>query len=516
MHILQGRYEIQKMLGDRYGRKTFLARDRHTQTFVVIKQLLFHSELKWEALRLFEREANTLKSLSHPAIPRYLDYFEVETKDGKGFALVQSFIAAESLRQRVSSGRRFSETELKAIARSVLGILTYLHSAQPPVIHRDIKPSNILISDKLISDELKGGRIQADRFANQIFLVDFGAVQAMQNEDGTRTVVGTYGYMPPEQFGDRAVPASDLYGLGTTLIYLASGQQPADLPHENLRLQFEAHVSLSSAFTHWLSIMTEPALERRFSSAQQALRALNRESSAPSYSPSYSRSKGSRSKGSRSNASTPLFIKPLDSRISLTKAADRLKVGISPRGFTLALVPDIIFTVLWNAGVFPLYVIAFSMGIAGLLPAIFGLAHIGVGVLAILNILYSLFGTTVLTVDAQTFSYQRKMLGLPIWKPKTVHSKYIIKIEKTVTSEEQIFLFKRMHTTSASLNIRATDKNLTIGNGDHLSKIDIEWLANELIEWLDLPAKSQSSGFVVTSPDMNKIALYGEENEKDF
>lgn len=58
MDTLQGRYEIQKTLGDRYGCKTFLARDRHTQTFVVVKQLLFHSELKWETLRLFEREAN--------------------------------------------------------------------------------------------------------------------------------------------------------------------------------------------------------------------------------------------------------------------------------------------------------------------------------------------------------------------------------------------------------------------------------------------------------------------------
>ena len=55
-----------------------------------------------------------------------------------------------------------------------------------------------------------------------MYLVDFGAVQAAAVEQGTITVVGTYGYMPPEQFGGRAVAASDLYSLGATLIYLAS------------------------------------------------------------------------------------------------------------------------------------------------------------------------------------------------------------------------------------------------------------------------------------------------------
>jgi serine/threonine protein kinase len=46
----------------------------------------------------------------------------------------------------------------------------------------------------------------------------------------TKTVAGTYGYMQPERFGDRAVPVSDPYALGTTLIYLVAGQHPADMP----------------------------------------------------------------------------------------------------------------------------------------------------------------------------------------------------------------------------------------------------------------------------------------------
>jgi len=51
--------------------------------------------------------------------------------------------------------------------------------------------------------------------------------------------VGTYGYMPQEQFGGRTVPASDLYSLGCTIIYLVTGTHPADLPQKDFRIQFQ-------------------------------------------------------------------------------------------------------------------------------------------------------------------------------------------------------------------------------------------------------------------------------------
>ena len=54
--------------------------------------MLFGPDFSWEDLKLFEREAATLKSLDHPAVPGYLDYFELSPKDasdiGRGFALV--------------------------------------------------------------------------------------------------------------------------------------------------------------------------------------------------------------------------------------------------------------------------------------------------------------------------------------------------------------------------------------------------------------------------------------------
>ncbi|WOD36996.1 serine/threonine-protein kinase [Nodosilinea sp. E11] len=255
--ILQDRYQIRAMLGRKPGRQTFLAHDLQNQLPVVIKLLLFSPDFTWEDLKLFEREAETLKALDHPSIPQNLDFFEVEIEFGKGFALVQSYIEARSLQQWVQDGCRFSEAELTAIAKDLLDILEYLYRLQPPIIHRDIKPSNVLLKNR------------SGNSPGEVYLIDFGSVQTAAH-GGTVTVVGTYGYMPPEQFGGRSLPASDLYGVGMTLIYLATGQHPADLTQNDLHVEFKHLTSLSESFIDWIEWLTNPSLAKRPESAQDA------------------------------------------------------------------------------------------------------------------------------------------------------------------------------------------------------------------------------------------------------
>jgi len=128
----------------------------------------------------------------------------------------------------------------------------------PAVLHRDIKPSNIIWGKN-----------------RQVYLVDFGAVQEKAKAEGaTFTVVGTGGYAPPEQLWGRAVPASDLYALGATLIHLLTGTAPVDLPQRQMRLQFREQVSLTPSFAHWIETLTHPEKELRFSNARAALEAL--------------------------------------------------------------------------------------------------------------------------------------------------------------------------------------------------------------------------------------------------
>src|SRR6478672_564724 len=165
--IIGDRYQVQQQLGKRAGRRTLLARDLTTQKLVVVKVLFFGHDFEWEDLKLFEREAETLKALSHPAIPRYLDFFELDLPTNKGFALVQTYVEGKSLEKHLKAGRTFTEAEVKQLAKALLEILIYLHGLKPSVIHRDIKPSNIVLSDR------------SGNCVGNVYLVDFGSVQTL-------------------------------------------------------------------------------------------------------------------------------------------------------------------------------------------------------------------------------------------------------------------------------------------------------------------------------------------------
>ena len=208
------RYRIVRPLGSGGSGTTYEAEDLEIDRRVAIKTVFLQQMEGWQILDLLEREARVLQKLSHPQIPKYLDYF-YEDKDGdRCFYLVQELVAGRSLATLVKAGRRMGEPEVKHIALQILHVLTYLHGLSPPAIHRDIKPQNILAA-----------------LDDTCYLVDFGAVQEKYRTTITRgTFVGTIGYMPPEQFRGKAQSASDLYALGATLLFVLTGRSPADLP----------------------------------------------------------------------------------------------------------------------------------------------------------------------------------------------------------------------------------------------------------------------------------------------
>jgi serine/threonine protein kinase len=257
--ILQDRYQLQQKLGHNAGRQTWLACDlkNSDRQPVIIKILTFGGDIQWDDLKLFEREAQVLKQLNHPRIPKYCDYFSIDDRFLL-FCLVQEYLPGTSLKEEINRGKRFTEQEIRQIAEDILNALIYLHQLNPPLLHRDIKPSNLIVGEN-----------------KAIYLVDFGAVQDRPSREGASfTVVGTYGYTPIEQFGGRAVPSSDLYALGATLIHLLTGISPADLPQDNLRIQFADRVKISPSLVQWIQILVEPNLQHRFTTASKALEAL--------------------------------------------------------------------------------------------------------------------------------------------------------------------------------------------------------------------------------------------------
>ena len=442
--ILAERYEVQRQLGKQTGRQTLLARDLQTQELVVIKQLFLGGDFEWQDLKLFEREAETLKSLSYPAIPRYLDYLEIDEPDSKGFALVQTYVEGKTLEEHLRSGHTFSESEVKELAKSLLEILIYLHEQEPPVIHRDIKPSNILLHSR------------SGHSVGQVYLVDFGSVQNQAAKfGGTITVVGTYGYMAPEQFGGRSVPASDLYGLGATLIYLVTGLHPTELSQQDLKIQFADRAGhLNPDLIDWLEWMTEPSLSKRLSSAGEALRSL---------------------KNPRIIDKNSIASQRQSSAIKLTKTSGFIEIKIPSQGIDISLI-----VVLLGVISVMLFLIAVSDNDQKLLIAGIFLAAAGV-----LKFLDSLFLEVRLRIDRQQISYSSDILGLRWNNSQPAPRQDICQLEIEQIEYTRRGTKQKLSRVSQMI-IQAGNQKYQLGVKQRLSESEIEWLAIELSQWLGL------------------------------
>ena len=264
--IVADRYRIVETLGEGGNGITYKAEllqesqldeaQLDNNRYVALKALSLRHMEDWKPLELFEREARILQHLNHPRIPRYLDYFHVDTPENRAFYIVQELVEGQSLAAMVEKGWRTNEAGVRRILIQVLEILVYLQDLKPPVIHRDIKPQNLIWGKD-----------------SQIFLVDFGAVRDTYKSTLARgsTVVGTFGYMAPEQFQGQAVPATDLYGLGATALFLLTHRSPAELPEERLKISFRSRVQISESFADWLEKAIEPDAVDRFVSAREAL-----------------------------------------------------------------------------------------------------------------------------------------------------------------------------------------------------------------------------------------------------
>ena len=114
-------------------------------------------------------------------------------------------------------------------------------------MHRDIKPSNIVRAPD-----------------GKIALVDFGGVLDAARDKGGSTIVGTFGYMAPEQLHGRVTPATDIYALGATIVALASGIEPEDVPRKGLRMDLDKHLpAMDRGLRAALTAMTDPDPDKR-------------------------------------------------------------------------------------------------------------------------------------------------------------------------------------------------------------------------------------------------------------
>jgi len=259
--ILQNRYKIEGVLGVGGMGSVYQARDMQfpeAKRFVAVKEMLQQSndpEIKEQALRNFQREANILAGLSHPAIPTIHDYFSTKERA----YLVMEFINGSDLDSILNRHEGFLPVnQVIEWAVTLCDVLSYLHTSDPPIIFRDIKPSNIMIDVY--------GRLR---------LIDFGIAKTF--DPGRKgTMIGTEGYAAPESYRGLATPASDIFGVGATLHHLLTRDDPR--MHPPFTFHQRPIPQTNPSVTAELDALVMKALayngEERFASAEEMKKAL--------------------------------------------------------------------------------------------------------------------------------------------------------------------------------------------------------------------------------------------------
>jgi eukaryotic-like serine/threonine-protein kinase len=219
--ILRDRYQIIDTLGNGGFATTYRAKvlgSPENSPFVVVKEIKLpqsnDSQLFKEAEQQFEKEAKTLKHLDKCSeVPTLIEHFQENRK----FYLIQEYIEGEPLSKELGSGKKLTEQQVIALLLDILEVLDCVHEQK--IIHRDIKPSNLI-------------RRNID---SKITVIDFGAVKeigtwAIESGNITKTrVIGTNGYMPPEQGNGQPKFNSDIYAAGIVGIQAIAGLDIEDI-----------------------------------------------------------------------------------------------------------------------------------------------------------------------------------------------------------------------------------------------------------------------------------------------
>lgn len=264
--LKDGRYHCSEILGEGSMGRTYLATDHTTGQTVALKALYPSRLATLKDFELFEREARILQQLDHPRVPAYIDAFCEGEGDAVCYYIVQAYAGGGDLRELLDSDIRFDEERLLELMIALAEILDYLHSQEPAVVHRDLKPANIIMCDE--------GQTPT--------LVDFGAVREVVRltMGGGSTIIGTFGYMPPEQLMGRALPASDLYALGITSLECLTRRTPSDLHGEDAAAMIDELNGVSTDLQRVLRRLCAPRIDERYPSARELLQDLKQLKSA--------------------------------------------------------------------------------------------------------------------------------------------------------------------------------------------------------------------------------------------
>lgn len=207
--VIDDKYEVLRQIGKGGMSIVYLAMDKRLNKQWAVKEIRKKGSGKNDEVIINSliAEANLMKKLDHPALPRIVDIID----NGQTIYVIMDYIEGESLDKILEEYGPQPEDVVLNWGIQICDALGYLHSQHPPIIYRDMKPANIMLKPD-----------------GNLKVIDFGIAREYKEQNlSDTTVLGTRGYAPPEQHGSRQTDVrSDIYAFGMTLHHLLTGKDP--------------------------------------------------------------------------------------------------------------------------------------------------------------------------------------------------------------------------------------------------------------------------------------------------
>ena len=244
--IISGKYEVLREIGRGGMSVVYLAMDTHLNKQWAVKEIRKRGSGKHDEIVVNSllAEANLMKRLDHPSLPRIVDIID----NGTTIYVVMDYIEGESLDKILLEYGVQPEEKVINWAMQIADALSYLHSQKPPIIYRDMKPANVMLKPE-----------------GNIKIIDFGIAREYKEQNlADTTVLGTKGYAPPEQYSGQTDARSDIYALGMTMHHLLTGNDPRNgEPYVPVR---QWNPALSKGIEIIIDRCVQPAAENRYQS----------------------------------------------------------------------------------------------------------------------------------------------------------------------------------------------------------------------------------------------------------
>lgn len=266
--VLGGRYEVRRVIKASRGMSNvYLVLDSQLNKQWCMKEIrMSYAKLHSLEYKSIIREANIMKNLNHPNIPRIVTM----EKDGDSLFIIMDYITGSSIWEKICDLHRIPQNIAVDWMKQICQVMMYLHNRKNPIFYRDMKPENVMIQND-----------------GSVKLLDFG-ISLVLKESGQRIAerdnVGTIGYAAPEQrkVGNIADIRGDIYAMGRTFYAMLTGLDLSAIEKESkkrgvevvLKPVRELDSSISVGIEKIITKCCQPDPEKRYQSCEELLYAL--------------------------------------------------------------------------------------------------------------------------------------------------------------------------------------------------------------------------------------------------